>query len=77
MLRCCLFKNTSMVRVILHILSIQFMSKWNSRVTGGNLISIDVLFTHVSLSRGVERELSLIWRPVQTQILHPRGPKYA
>ena len=35
------------------------------------------LGTRVSLSRGLERELSLIWGPVQNLILHSRGPKYA
>ena len=37
---------------------------------------ISWLGTRVSLSRGLEHELSLIWGPVQNQILHPRGPKY-
>ena len=32
--------------------------------------------TRVSLSREVERELSLIWVPVQNQNLHSGGPKY-
>ena len=47
---------------------------WGEKKQPGKMSKLYI--TRVSLSRGLEHELSLLWGPVQNQILHPRGPKY-
>ena len=51
------------------------MRFWNQ--VGSNLSMFQTAVHSVILNSGVEHEVSLLWVPVQNQILHFRGPKYA
>jgi len=69
---------------------IHCVCKWETHLTISNKNDTVILFvfmsclvwgwrlgTRVRLGRVLEYELSLIWGPVQNQIFHPRGSKYA